>query len=110
MVSSIDVCFSFMISKMVSIQLRFLYFLYSLVLNKRHAVIVDTANFKGPKLGHLFDSTTEILLIGFASTTGQINPIFIKVCLENHRVMVFEKFKFAMFSSSSPCLLLSTKE
>ena len=24
--------------------------------------------------------------------------------------MVFERFKFAMFSSSSPCLLLSTKE
>ena len=53
---------------------------YSLVLNKRHAVIVDTANFKGPKLGQLFDSTTEILLIGFVSTTEQITLIFIKIC------------------------------
>ena len=55
---------------------------YSLVLNRRHAVIVDTANFKGPKLGQLLDSTTEILLIGFANTTGQITLIFIKACLE----------------------------
>ena len=38
------------------------------MLNKRHAVIVDTANLKGPKLIQLFDSTTEILLIGFDST------------------------------------------
>ena len=53
---------------------------YSLVLNRRHAVIVDTANFKGPKLSQLFDSTTEILLIGFVSTAGQITLIFIKIC------------------------------
>ena len=72
---------------------------YSLVLNRRHAVIVDMAKFKGPKLGQLFDSTTEILLIGFASTTGQIDPIFIKICLE-----ITELWSMANGqNSSSPC-------
>ena len=53
---------------------------YSLVLNRRHAVIVDTANFERPYLSQLFDSNIEILLIGFVSTTGQITLIFIKIC------------------------------
>ena len=52
---------------------------YSLVLNRRHAVFVDTANFKGPKLCQLFDSATEILLIGSINTTEQINLIFINI-------------------------------
>ena len=53
---------------------------YSLVLNRRYVVIVDTANFKRPNLSQLFDSNIEILLIGFVSTTGQITLIFIKIC------------------------------
>ena len=53
---------------------------YSLVLNRRHAVIVDTANFKGPKICQLFDSAIEILLIGSINTTEQINLIFINIC------------------------------
>ena len=31
-------------------------------------------------LSQLFDSTTEILLIGFVSTIGQITLIFIEIC------------------------------
>ena len=76
---------------------------YSLVLNRRHAVIVDMANFKGPKLSQLFDSTAEILLIVFVSTTDQITPIFIKICLEITEL-------WSLTNLSSPCLLLSTKE
>ena len=40
------------------------------------------AIFKGPKIGQISDSTTEILLIGFVSTTEQITQIFIKICWE----------------------------
>ena len=67
------------VKKLLNYSLR-----YSLVFNIRHAVIVDTAKFKGPKLtlSQLFDSTTEILLIGFASTTEQITLISIKICWE----------------------------
>ena len=52
------------------------------MLNKSHALIVDTANLKGPKLSQLFDSTTEILLKGSVSTIGQITLTFIKICWE----------------------------
>ena len=70
--------------------------MYSLVLNRRHAVIVDMANFKGPELSQLFDSTAEILLIVFVSTTDQITPIFIKICLEITEL-------WSLKNLSSPC-------
>ena len=66
------------------------------MLNRRHAVIVDTANFKGPKLSQLFASTTEILLIDIVSTTKQITLIFIKICLEITEL-------WSLKNSGSPC-------
>ena len=81
---------------------------YSLMLNRRRAVMVDTTNLKGPKpkLNQLFDSTNQFLLMGFFSTTEQITLFLIEICWTIDR----EKFKFHMFLSSSPCLLLITKE
>ena len=39
---------------------------YSVVLNKRHAVIVDKPNFKGPNLGHFIDDNpSEIVHTDF---------------------------------------------
>ena len=64
--------------------------------------IVDTANFKGPNLSQLFDSTIEVLPIGFDSITGQITLIFIKNLLKNHglrKIQVWHVFdKFAVSS------------
>ena len=48
--------------------------------NKRHVVIVDTANFKGPKFNQIFDNTTEIPITGLVSATEQITLISIKIC------------------------------
>ena len=75
------------------------------MLNRRRAVMVDTTNFKGPKLSQLFDSTTEILLTDFSNTTEQITLFYIQISWEIIDFKVIEKFRFAMFSSSSPCLL-----
>ena len=62
------------------------------MLIRRHAVIVDTLNFNGPKLSQFFDSTIETLLLLINHTNFHQN------LLRNHRVLVFEKFKFAVSS------------
>ena len=38
---------------------------YSVVLDKRHTVIVDTPNFKGPNLGHFFDENPSEIVHRF---------------------------------------------
>ena len=46
--------------------------------------------------------------MGFLSTTEQISLFLFEICWEI--IELCEKFKFHMFLSSSPCLLLITKE
>ena len=80
---------------------------YSLLLKRRHAVIVDTANCKGPKLTSILLHYYWKPIIDFASTSEQITLTFMKICW---KIIELWSLKNSIFSSSLPCLLLSTKE
>ena len=53
---------------------------YSVVLNKRHTVIEDTPNFKGPNLGHFFDANLFEIVHLFFGKVKQTTIVVIKIC------------------------------